>query len=88
MNNGVDSFTAESVAELRKNIDFSDIPELTAEDFKGGWLRNYTPKKKAVSIRLDLDNLEWLKEGGKGYQSRLNKLIRWARQNHCPIETL
>ena len=37
MSDGVDTFTAERVAELRKNIDFSDSPEIT--DFSGFWLR-------------------------------------------------
>ena len=37
MSDGVGTFTAERVAELRKNIDFSDSPEIT--DFSGFWLR-------------------------------------------------
>ena len=38
MKNGADNFSAERIAELRKNIDFSDIPEI--KDFSGGHLRN------------------------------------------------
>lgn len=84
MSNGADSFTAERVAELRKNIDFSDIPEI--KDFSKGHLRNQKPEKKAISFRIDMDNLLWLKsKGEKGYQSRLNDVLRWARQNGCPI---
>lgn len=41
MKNGADNFTAERVAELRKNIDFSDILEI--KDFSGGHLRNWKP---------------------------------------------
>ena len=36
MSNGAKTFTPERVAELRKHIDFSDIPEIT--DFSEGWL--------------------------------------------------
>ena len=33
MNNGANSFTTKRIEELRKNIDFTDIPELTEKDF-------------------------------------------------------
>ena len=81
------SFTPERIAELRKNIDFSDIPEIT--DFSGFHLRNWKPAKKAISFRIDLDNLEWIQsQGVKGYQKRLNAIIRWAKQNGCPISLM
>lgn len=38
--------TAEKVAELRENIDFSDIPELTEADFERGYFKYLKPKKK------------------------------------------
>jgi uncharacterized protein (DUF4415 family) len=34
--------------------------------------------KQAVSVRLDADVLAWLKAGGKGYQSRMNSILRDA----------
>lgn len=84
MNNGADNFTAERIAKLRKNIDFSDIPEI--ENFSDGHLRNWKPIKKPVSFRIDLDNLQWLQSAGvKGYQKKMNEVIRWARQNGCPL---
>lgn len=84
MKSGANSFTAERIAELRKNIDFSDVPEI--RDFSNGRLRNWKPAKKAVYFRIDLDNLEWLQSGGiKGYQKRMNEVLRWARLNNCPI---
>ena len=86
MNNGADNFTAERIAELRKNIDLSDIPEITKEEFSQGHLKNWKPVKKAVSFRIDLDNLEWLQSvGQKGYQKRMNEVLRWARLNGCPL---
>ncbi len=32
--------------------------------------------KKAVSIRLDEDVLEWFKQRGRGYQTRINAVLR------------
>ncbi|GHU20623.1 hypothetical protein FACS1894163_13650 [Spirochaetia bacterium] len=72
-----------------KNTDFSDNPELTDEQLaqlKPSHRRpqnrvnmeNYKPIKKGVYIRLDADVLEWLKETGDGYQTRLNSILRHA----------
>ena len=58
-------------------IDTSDIPELTAEQMRravrGPW---YRPVKKPVTMRLDLDVIEWLKKEGPGYQTKANRLLR------------
>jgi uncharacterized protein (DUF4415 family) len=49
-------------------IDFSDIPELTAEKWKKGIRgRFYRPVKRQITARVDADVLEWLKSQGKGY---------------------
>src|ERR1051326_2727528 len=47
-------------------IDLSDIPEITEEQFRRG-IRGlfYRPVKKPVTIRLDLDIIEWLKKEGR-----------------------
>lgn len=87
MKSGAGNFTAERVAKLRKNINLSEIPEI--KDFSNGHLRNWKPAKKAVSFRIDLDNLEWLQSMGvKGYQKKMNAVIRWAKQHDCPLATL
>ena len=58
-------------------IDFSDIPELTAEQWKKGIRgRVYRPVKRQITARVDADVLEWLKAQGKGYQSRINAILR------------
>ena len=33
-------------------------------------------RKQQITIRLDADVLAWLKGSGKGYQSRLNDILR------------
>lgn len=45
MKNGADNLTAEKIAELRENINLSEIPEI--KDFSKGYLREL--KKKVVS---------------------------------------
>jgi uncharacterized protein (DUF4415 family) len=67
-----------------KNTDFSDCPVLTEEqmkEFKPSHLRNmanYKPIKKTVNVRLDVDVIEWLQGAGKGYQTRMNAILRKA----------
>ena len=67
-----------------KNTDFSDCPPLTEEqmkEFKPSHLRNmanYKPIKKTVNVRLDADIIEWLQSAGRGYQTRMNAILREA----------
>lgn len=60
-----------------EDIDTSDIPELTEEQFRTG-VRGllYRPIKKPVTMRLDADIIEWLKSEGRGYQTKANALLR------------
>ena len=61
------------------DIDYSDIPPLTEKFWKNA-IRNplYRPRKQQVTLRIDADVLAWLRRQGKGYQSRLNALLRNA----------
>lgn len=89
MKNAVEKLTAEKVAKIRtKGINFDDIHELTEEDFSRGHFKYWKPVKKSITVRIDLDNLTWLKEAGKGYQTRLNDVLRWARMHGCPVDSL
>ena len=45
-------------------IDTTDIPELTEEDFARGHFKYWKPLKKSITFRIDLDNLSWLQSGG------------------------
>lgn len=60
-------------------IDYSDIPETTDEFWKNA-VRNplYKPIKQATTVRVDADVLLWLKSQGKGYQTRINAILRQA----------
>jgi len=58
-------------------IDYSDIPPLSSKFFKNA-LRNplYKPTKTSTTVRIDSDVLLWLRAKGKGYQSRINAILR------------
>jgi uncharacterized protein (DUF4415 family) len=61
------------------DLDASDIPEPTAEEFARAIVRKGLkplPRKQQVTLRIDADVLDWFRRGGKGYQSRINALLR------------
>lgn len=60
-----------------EDIDLSDMPEVL-DWSKAEMGKFYRPPKKAVTMRLDADVLEWLKGYGRGYQTRVNMLLRHA----------
>jgi uncharacterized protein (DUF4415 family) len=60
-----------------ESIDTSDIPELSEEAWAAGVRgRFYRPIKQQITARVDADVLDWLKSQGKGYQGRLNAILR------------
>jgi uncharacterized protein (DUF4415 family) len=60
-------------------IDTSDIPELGEAFWKNAVRgRFYKPTKTATTVRVDADVLAWLKGQGKGYQTRMNAILRRA----------
>jgi len=79
---GVPKLTEAQLENLKRlaerpddEIDYSDIPEIT--DFSGFEVgKFYRPMKEAVTVRLDADVVHWLKRDGKGYQTRLNAILR------------
>jgi uncharacterized protein (DUF4415 family) len=65
------------------DIDYSDIPELSDEFFKNAKRVAWPPVKKQLTIRLDADVLEWLKGHGRGYQTRINRILRVAMEGRA-----
>ena len=63
------------------NIDYSDIPELDEAFFKNAEVVNWPPAKAQLTIRLDADVLAWLKSNGRGYQTRINHILRVAMES-------
>jgi uncharacterized protein (DUF4415 family) len=74
---------AAQIAKLKKrdpaDIDLSDMPEVDDSFWKtarrGAFFR---PIKESVTVRIDADVLLWLKSSGKGYQTRINAVLRQA----------
>jgi uncharacterized protein (DUF4415 family) len=62
-----------------EQIDPSDIPLLSEEFWKTA-ISNpfYRPIKQQVTVRLDADVLRWLRSAGRGYQTKLNAILREA----------
>ena len=58
-------------------LDTSDVPPL-AEAFWQNAERGrfYRPVKTSTTLRIDADVLAWLRSQGKGYQSRINAILR------------
>ena len=66
-------------ARAESDIDFSDLPATQAHDWSGAVRGQfYRPLKQQLTVRIDADVVEWLKGQGKGYQSRLNTILRSA----------
>ena len=59
-------------------LDLSDIPEIIDWSNAVRHGQFYRPVKQQTSVRLDADVLAWLKDQGKGYQTRMNKILRDA----------
>jgi uncharacterized protein (DUF4415 family) len=62
-----------------EDIDTSDIPPLS----DAFWTRAvsnpyYRPVKQQLTVRVDADVLAWLRSTGRGYQTKLNAILRQA----------
>ena len=74
--------TPKELASLKDSeIDTSDISELDDDFWENAEVRPPIAKS-AISIRLDDDILEWFKAQGKGYQSRINAVLRAYKDAH------
>ena len=66
-------------AKLRRmkdeDIDFSNIPPIDRSMFKKMVIR-MPEKKSALSIRLDPGVVAWFRKQGRGYQTRINAVLR------------
>jgi len=79
---------ARLAARQEAAIDTSDIPEWTADEsadavrLDGRSLAEamdlYRARKTAITARIDRDVLAWLKSQGRGYQTRINAILREA----------
>ena len=64
-----------------EEIDYTETPALD-ESFFTRPLVDWPPKKQSVTMRVDSDVLTWFKAQGRGYQSRINRLLRLYMEAH------
>lgn len=66
-------------------VDTTDIPELD-ESFWANAERGrfYRPVKESTTVRIDRDVLRWLRSQGRGYQTRINAILREAMLRDRP----
>lgn len=58
-----------------EGIDLSDIPELGPDFWKKAVLR-MPRKKESLTLRLDHDVVTWFRRTGRGYQTKMNAVLR------------
>ncbi len=60
-----------------EDIDYSDIPPATAEQWRGAEVGQfYHPPKEQLTVQVDADVVAWFKAQGRDYQTRINDLLR------------
>ena len=64
------------------------LPEIIGKN-NAEYLLNKSPgrppkenPKRRITIRLDADLVDWIKEQGPGYQTRINTILRDAMEQH------
>jgi len=72
-----------SDAEVRKGIESDPDARATDEEFWKHAKVVWPSRKAVVTMRLDLDLLEWFRQQ-RGYQTRINAILRAYMNAHAP----
>lgn len=79
------SISKERLEEIKaikdKDIDLSDIPELDESFWKNAVL-THPEKKERLTIRFDAEVVQWFKQQGQGYQTRMNAVLKSFYEAH------
>lgn len=78
--------TARQATELKalqampdQQIDYSDTPSAKPQAWRDATAgKFYRPIKQQLTPRIDADVVDWFKKQGRGYQTRINELLRDA----------
>jgi uncharacterized protein (DUF4415 family) len=72
-----------SPAQAReKMINYSDVPELSGAWFESAKRATQLPEKKQVSLRIDEDILDFFKQQGSRYQTKMHAVLRAYVDGH------
>ena len=63
-------------------VDTSDIPALDVAFWNNARVVMPERGKRQLTVRLDGDVLDWFKAQGKGYQTRMNAVLRSYYEAH------
>lgn len=65
---------AETIGDLRASVE-DDLLSLANEEtgVEPRWNR---PRKQRLSMRVDVEVVDWFKSRGPGYQTRINRILR------------
>ena len=90
--------SVEESRKLKGKTDFAQLDALGDEDIARAvatdpdaapldtdWTRArlvLPPGKELVTLRLDRDVLDWVRKAGKGYQTRINAVLRAYKDAH------
>ena len=72
-------------SQPRKGIDLSDIPEVSPEEFARAIVRRGLKpvrRKAQVTLRIDSEVIDWFRARGRGYQTRINSILKAYRDAH------
>lgn len=83
--------TAKQAAELKalqampdSAIDYTDAPATKPEEWRDAVVgKFYRPIKQQLTLRIDADVVDWFKQQGRGYQTRINELLRDAMRKEA-----
>ena len=60
-------------------IDYSDAPAAPPAVWRDAVVgKFYRPIKQQLTLRIDADVIDWFRKQGRGYQTRINELLREA----------
>ena len=65
---------ARRIGELRASVE--DDLLLLADQERRAEARWHRPRKRRISLRVDIEVLDWFKSKGPGYQTRINQILR------------
>lgn len=77
------ALTAEQLAAMPdEDINTDDIPELDDEFWKNARVRYPAEGKERLTVRFDEDMVQWFRSQGRGYQTKMNAVLRSFYEAH------
>jgi uncharacterized protein (DUF4415 family) len=64
----------EKIGDLHASVE-DDLLSLADEE-TGAEARWNRPRKRRISLRVDVEVVDWFKSKGSGYQTRINRILR------------